>query len=325
MSKAISSEHSRFSRGDNEIMQAWRQGAVSAEEALSGLTPMLKRLARWAADKYGIQGLADDIQQELAVALLGDAGKKWRPGTSISSYMAGWAWRIASIMGQEAGREQSFDEMFASSEADFLHGEGDRAGMSWGGLVADEETPEHLALADGSSALARSALMGISLDALDRELARVDPRRKSTRKSPPRKKHMTPNARLVTLREAVGLTRPDMAAALGLPLGRYAAFESGKIRSVPDEVYEQAEALVKNASQRVKLGEELADLPMSRIIELWCSMLGQDDPMVVADLLDVSPRTMRRWASDLYKPRRAIVISHHVRVHEHLQRLQTKP
>lgn len=306
-------------------MLAWRQGAVSANEALSVLTPMLKRLARWAADKYGVQGLADDIQQELAMALLGEAGKKWRSGQSISSYMAGWAWRIASGMGQEAGREQSFEELFASSEADFLHGEGDRAGMQWGGLATDEDTPERLALAEGPSGLVRSERLGISLDALNRELARVEPRRKSARKSPERKKQLTPNARLVAFREAVGLTRPDMAAALGLPLGRYAAFESGKIQSVPDEIYEQAEALVKNASQRVKLGKEVADLPMSRVIGLWCSMLGQDDPMVVADLLEVSPRTMRRWLSDLYKPRRDIVISHHVRVHEHLQKLHAKP
>lgn len=303
---------------DDEIMRLWVRGALPDKDALGQLTPMLKRLARWAADKYGIKDQAEDIQQELALALLGDARKKWKPNQPISSYMAGWAWRIASVLSQSAAREQSFDELFDSSEAEYHRGDGDRAAMAWGGVLneaIEDLTPEHAAMADINLATYQKALSSISVDALDQALMRLEPKRKDGRSCSYKKKLQT-NERLKSLRESIGLNRPDMAAALGMPLFRYVALETGKIKTVPEDVYRQAEELANNASKRVKMGSQLIHLSMSQIVDLWCKQLGTSDAMVVAEKLGVSRRTMRRWLDDEYKPKHDVVMSYHLRIHD---------
>lgn len=322
-------------------MLAWKQGRISANEVLSALSPMLRRLSRWAADKYKVNGFADDIYQELAIALVGDAGKKWNPKQPIFSYMAGWAWRIASSMEVEISRESSYDELYQSTESEVFNKSSDREIMDWKNLIADENTPENFVIEKELNDISsKPEELGISLSVLDRELARVDSSLKTSarkgvqervgtqdnnedppkRKYQSRKKIMVVNQRLLTLRNSVGFTRADMASALGLTLSRYAAFESGKIKSVPESIYQQAESLAQNASWRVRASKEIEDLPMSRIIDLWCSKLGIDDPMELAKILDVSSRTMRRWMTDEYKPKNSIVIYHHLQVHDYLQK-----
>lgn len=301
---------------DHALMLDWREGRLDAATALSGLQPMLARLSGWAADKYGLTDQREDIRQELAMALLGDAGKKWRPDLSISSYMAGWAWRIASGIKQATERESLFDDPYASTEAATIEE-----------VQVESDEPARLAELESQQAFAAQAYQRLLSSAVETASWEAEIKdlnsalgRSSRGVSKPRSPNsphrlLKANERLFSLRKAVGLTRLDMAAALGIPLGRYAGYESGKIQTVPPQIYERAELLLANASARVKISEEIAELPMSAIVDRWCELL-ERPPLEVAKMIGVSRRTMQRWLSDIYRPRQNIVVYHYMKIQE---------
>lgn len=305
---------------DNDTMRAWRVGEIDANTALLRFTPLIKRLARWASNRYNIPGHQDDLQQELSIALMGDAGSKWNPDQPISSYLAGWAWRIASSLKQTSGRDLSFNEIYITSESDFLRGEGDQAVMDWGGLlVAEEHTPEYFAEAAIQNDVRKTALASISLTDLDAEISRLEanlkPKKSSQSAEQKRRKRKTDmNERLLSIRSSLGLTRPEMAGLMAMSFARYTAYESGKTLVVPDDVYDRAKIAIENAASRVRISDEIAGLSMSQVITLWQGITGMQNPMEIAKLLDVSPRTMRRWLSNEYIPRRDIVVGHHAHI-----------
>lgn len=291
---------------ENDIMRDWIDGKIDSNEALRKFAPLLQRLSRWAARKYNVPNHAEDIEQELALALLGQAAEKWNPALSISSYMTGWAWRIASSMWQANMREESFDELYAKTESDIL------SEHTLEAINAIQDDQPIYAMIDRE--FLRRVPDGFSIDGLDRALSAFpSPDRKP---SGPRGKNprcLKQNKDLLKIRHAVGMTRADMAASMGISLGRYAGYESGKIQSVPEDIYERANLVYSNMRHRTRLTEEIADLPMSEIIKKWCGMLRCSETQT-AEYLGISKRTLRRWSEDDYKPRHSIVLRHHIKV-----------
>lgn len=297
---------------ENTVMRQWRAGEIDDAQVILALRPLMDRLARWAADKYAIHDLADDIEQELSLALIGPAGKKWRPEQPISSYLAGWAWRIASGMGGDAAREIPYGELFDASEGDAREAEGNTLSFGEEPLVAYIPPPEEAASRIIEEERVQQHLTTAILAAVEAGIARLDgsknkkkPVTAIKRKGVPRKR----NERLLALRQSVGMTRPEFAAALGLSLSRYAAYESGKT-AMPESVYTAALSLIENKLQSVRLLSEIEGLSMSQIVHLWMRKLDMNE-FSLADTLGVSRRTMKRWLSDVYKPRHDIVLFHH--------------
>lgn len=290
---------------ENDVMRDLVAGKIDSNQAILELSSLLRRLARWAARKHNILDHAEDIEQELALAILGKAAEKWTPGLSISSYMTGWAWRIASSMWQSKMREESFDELYSKTESEaFSEGNLDAIG------IQDEQSL--YAMID--SEFLRRVPDGFSIDGLDRALSEFSvPDLKPSKSKIKNNRHLNPNKVLRKIRHAVGMTRADMAASMGISLGRYAGYESGKIRSVPDEIYKRADLVYANMRHRARLTDELDKLPMSAIFQKWCDMLGCTEAET-ADHLGISQRTMRRWKDDVYKPRHSIVLRHHIKI-----------
>ncbi|NVZ11708.1 helix-turn-helix domain-containing protein [Allochromatium humboldtianum] len=291
---------------ENDIMRDWIDGKIDSNQALLKLAPLLQRLSLWAARKYNVPGHAEDIEQELALALLGEAAKKWNPVLSISSYMTGWAWRIASSISQSKMREENFDDLYSKTESDML------CDRTLEAINAIQDDQSIYAMIDRE--FLRRVPDGFSIDGLERALSEFpDPDRKPTSDRIKKARRLKPNKYLLKIRHAVGMTRADMAASMGISLGRYAGYESGKIQSVPEDIYERANLVYSNMGHRTRLTDEIADLPMSEIIQKWCRMLNCSETEA-AEHLGISKRTLRRWIEDDYKPRHSIVLRHHIKV-----------
>lgn len=295
---------------EDRAIRAWRKGEIDDNQFIIKLTPTLKRLASWSCDRYGVNSLKDDAFQELCIALVTKAGKDWNPSQPISTYMAGWAWRIASSMANESKKEASFDVLFEENELD---------------AVIEEqsiEQNEDLIIESIDDEVSRKAfLKKISLKDLDAEVKHLskkdeDKKPKNIRKTS-KVKDLVRDERLYDLRYKAGLTRAEMAEAMGIPLSKYAAYETGKTRKVPDHVYQNAEMVVENASARAEYSKLLCNRSMSEIVELWCAMAGTSRPDDIAKILKISVRTLRRWLYNNYKPRHNIVISHHLQIVRH--------
>jgi ribosome-binding protein aMBF1 (putative translation factor) len=122
--------------------------------------------------------------------------------------------------------------------------------------------------------------------------------------------------RLFDARASLGMSRRELAAAIGMEFSRYAAYESGKRASVPGEVYESVELLLENSATSVRRANEIKGMSMSEVVQLWQKILGGCSVAELQDAICVSPRTMRRWRLDLYTPRHNIVVSYHSKVYE---------
>lgn len=296
-------------RSLEQAMRDWRDKKIDDNQAFNIFLPRLEVLANWAARKYDVPEYAEDIKQELSLALMGKAKDEWHPWLSISSYMAGWAWRIASSMRQSKIREDSFDDLYSRTELETLT----EAPAYFLEHIQDDH---HIYVAADSDFLYR-VTEGFSPQALEnafQDFHISDPPIKIQKKSSVNhQRQLTPNRKLLNIRNAIGLTRADMAVALGISLGRYAGYESGKIRSVPKEIYERADLALSNMRHRARLSDEIGDLEMSEIVNIWCILLDATH-QELANFLDVSLRTLRRWSQNDYKPRPSILIRHHLRV-----------
>jgi transcriptional regulator with XRE-family HTH domain len=286
----------------DEIMLAWRRREVSSDKVLMELMPLIKGISRWAADKYNVSSMRDDIFQELCIALVGEAGEKWHPERSISSYMAGWAWRIASSMSNKSVKEFSCDSLYFDGDEEEKETE----------FVFNYNEDELIEEIDNQKSEKLLAL--ISTTALDRELMYLMPKKAEKQTKATISAELILNKRLFDLRQTVGLTRPDMAEALGVSMSRYAAYETGKAKIVPEEIYASAESMVENASMRVKFSKELEQLEMKEIVLLWKKMLDTDSDEYLVKILDISYRTLKRWLYNNTKPRHSIVMTCHVKV-----------
>jgi DNA-binding transcriptional regulator YiaG len=285
-------------------MIAWRNGKISSNELLRLMHPLIKKISIWAADKYGVSFLKDDVYQELSIATIGVAGGKWDPSNStIANYLVGWAWRIASSISNHKLREISVD--YAYSDEDL--------GSSEFSLISDSSETDLIEEIDAKEA--NKLLDGISLSAIDRELASLAPKqvkREKAKRKPEIK--TTRNDRLFNLRQSIGLTRPDMAEALGISLSRYAAYETGKSTNIPNQIFFDSEAIAENASSRTRFTKDLENLSMKEIIENWRAMLGIEKDEDLVKILNISQRTLKRWLYNGNKPRHSIVMTCHVKV-----------
>lgn len=293
-------------RRENDVMRDLVDGKIDSNQALREFAPLLRRLSIWAARKHNIPDHAEDVEQELALAILGKAAEKWNPALSISSYMTGWAWRIASGMWQAKMREESFDELYSKTESDIISG----INLDAINGIQDDQPIYNMIDSD----FLQRVQDGFSMEGLDRALSEFPaPEGRADRDRNKKTRRLKPNQELLRIRHAVGMTRADMAASMGIPLGRYAGYESGKIQSVPDDIYNRANLVYSNMGHRTRLTNEIAELPMSEIIQKWCRMLGCSETEA-ADYLGVSLRTLRRWKEDVYKPRHSIVLRHHIKI-----------
>lgn len=307
-----------LSKTEDEYMKAWRSKEITDNQLVTALSSMLKRLASWSSDKYGISHHKEDVFQELAIALIAKAGYSWNNSQPISSYMAGWAWRIASSIASISNKESSFDSLYEDSELEsFL-------------IEHSVYSNEDDLLEDIDKERSKAQLLEkISLADLDNELSLLSEPRKGTlssgtKKRPPRKTTLVLNERLYNYRFQSGLTRVEMAEAMGLTLSKYAAYETGKTKKVPFWIFEQAEQVVSNASSRSVYSDELSQKSMTEIVNLWFDMLKLENIEDIAKILRVSVRTLRRWLYNNHKPRHNIVINYHLKVINHIKKQEVK-
>lgn len=306
-----------LSKTEDEYMQAWRSKEITDNQLVTALSPMLKRLASWSSDKYGVSYHKEDVFQELAIALIAKAGYSWNNSQPISSYMAGWAWRIASSIANLSNKESSFDSLYEDSELE--------------GFLIEHSVNSHEddLLEDIDKERTKVQLLEkISLADLDNELSLLSAPRKgslsSGAKRPTRKTTLILNERLYRYRFQSGLTRVEMAEAMGLTLSKYAAYETGKTKKVPSWIFEEAQQVVNNASSRSIYSDMLSQKSMTEIVKLWFEMLKLENIEDIAKILRVSVRTLRRWLYNNHKPRHSIVINYHLKVIHHIKKQEVK-
>jgi DNA-directed RNA polymerase specialized sigma24 family protein/DNA-binding XRE family transcriptional regulator len=305
-----------LTKSEDEYMQAWRSKEITDNQLVTALSPMLKRLASWSSDKYGVSCYKEDVFQELSIALIAKAGHSWNDSQPISSYMAGWAWRIASSIANLSNKESSFDSLYEDSELE--------------GFLIEHSIDSHEddILEDIDKERTKVQLLEkISLADLDNELSLLStpPRTSkgslsSDAKRSARKPTLVLNERLYNYRFQSGLTRVEMAEAMGLTLSKYAAYETGKTKKVPSWVFEEAQQVVNNASSRSIYSDILSQKSMTEIVKLWFDMLKLENIEDIAKILRVSVRTLRRWLYNNHKPRHSIVINYHLKVIHHIKK-----
>lgn len=334
-------------------MRQWQSGELDAARALQHFAPVIERLSRWATRAHGLPlDVIDDTRQELVLALLTQGVPNWKPelGQDVSSYFASYAWRVAAHLARHMRREPTYDELYDDTlvaAPDLPWSSGSESGLLAPSPEALLEKERHGVLHTDDLAPIRSAHLAASIDqalaAIDTSAARRPgrPRLSDTRtrlqavRGGQARARLRPkiNQRLRAARTAMGLTRFDMAQALGIPLWRYAKYESGQVAPVPESIYAQVDALESNMAHRRRITEAFADYSMSAIIAFWESLLEQagidSGPEGIRSLLGVSQRTMFRWQYDFYKPRENIVVSHHGTIEEivkaHAPGLRTLP
>lgn len=308
-----------LTKSEDEYMQAWRSKEITDNQLVTALSPMLKRLASWSSDKYGVSCYKEDIFQELSIALIAKAGHSWNDSQPISSYMAGWAWRIASSIANLSNKESSFDSLYEDSELE--------------GFLIEHSVDSHEddILEDIDKEQAKVQLLEkISLTDLDNELSLLSAPRTSKdslsndAKKSARKSTLILNEKLYNYRFQSGLTRVEMAEAMGLTLSKYVAYETGKTKNVPSWVFEEAQQVVNNASSRSTYSDILSQKSMTEIVKLWSDMLKLENIEDMAKILNVSVRTLRRWLYNNHKPRHSIVINYHLKVIHHTKKQEVK-
>lgn len=301
-------------------MQMWCDGLISDDKALRGLSEYVKRIAFWSADKYRVQDYREDIYQDLMIALTGPIKQSWESPRDIGTYLSGWAWRIASNYALRMRREYLFDEAFASTEREEAERETDRDAQTWAGLVTHEDPEHHLMMSIPDSASRPPSMTDEALDRALRE-CRSRSRKKGASVARNALKPLKQNtkyvqdagSRLAVERRRMALTRADMAEALGLPVGRYTAYETGKNSSIPVHLFEQIELLKSNLGYRIRVSEMLEPLSMSEIVGLWSDVL-KIHPVQLCQKLDVTQRTMNRWINDSYRPKQSVVVDYHLQL-----------
>lgn len=295
---------------DGQAVLDWRNNKISAEQLLKKLSPRLKNIASWASNKYGIKDYADDVYQDLMIALVGDAGKKWNPSQNIGSYMAGWGWRIASSYQAKIFKEGSFDQLFDENEEDL---------SSANPLLLSEEIPIEDVI---DEELRLKNLSQINLSALDKEIRKIEVQLqpKGTKRTYKKQTDLQRNEHLYFARLKFGLTKQEMAQALGIEHHKYVAYETGKTIRVPDLVYSKINDLNENMSARLEYSNQLLDKSMPEIINFWLNMLELNNVDSLTKIIGVSKRTLRRWQLIDNKPRYNLVMNYHLMVCDYIKK-----
>ncbi|RME61069.1 XRE family transcriptional regulator [Candidatus Parcubacteria bacterium] len=312
----------------DENAKKWQSGELSDNAFLAKESSQIYRISKWAADKSGQTDLADDVFQELSILLLSKVKALWDPQkSSFSSYISGYAWRVAMAQKSKFSKELHVDSYYDSS----VGGEEDVSLVEalgiWGG---DVETPDDIIEEiedDLEQELAKRQLqekMG-GIDSLEKLLDQeIDvlsqklglKKAKSTKR---RKRKQVKNSFLVSARNELGMTRQEMARFLGMPLHKYASYEDGKIKEVPDEIIDAINELKENMSDRIDLYKSgLYEMDMPEIVDNWMALLGVNTIQELADKLGVALKTVRRWKRGEYKPKPSFIRKYHQRVLEAL-------
>jgi len=137
----------------------------------------------------------------------------------------------------------------------------------------------------------------------------------SITKSAPRShiiKKRSPNAmRLQEVRKVLGMEIKDFADALDVNEYTLLTYLYDRVKVVPKEVMDRAEALNTEGDGAFQLeAAQFEGVPMSEIVERWMSLLKIDHPGDLAELLNTHAFTVRRWCLNQSRPRPGKLVSY---------------
>lgn len=109
---------------------------------------------------------------------------------------------------------------------------------------------------------------------------------------------------LINCREKLGLTQPEMAVRLGMPLSTYHAYEYARVRNVPKDILANVQTMVDRASEEACPFEKYQGMSMVQISDVWAERVDVDPSNVTAFALrlGVNKSTVSRWRSGGQKP-----------------------
>lgn len=103
-------------------------------------------------------------------------------------------------------------------------------------------------------------------------------------------------------RMAMGLTQEELANLLGVKRGKIVNIENGRIKNPPPGLLESIESLKDELSEQRQLYNQIQSRPMSEIIAEWKEKLGVERDGELADLLNVTPYSIKRWKLGEVRP-----------------------
>ena len=151
----------------------------------------------------------------------------------------------------------------------------------------------------------------------------------------------TANADQIELRNirlSLGMSQPEFAGEIGIKVPRLSSYEYGKTSGVPEHIMDAARKLRRDAVARNTLQELYGDKPMAEIFSGWvehisealrsCGELAPDVPAVgdsfIAQLLQVTETTLRRWRNNRARPSLNMINVHHEAVSFFVTRCKIK-
>jgi DNA-directed RNA polymerase specialized sigma24 family protein len=109
------------------------------------------------------------------------------------------------------------------------------------------------------------------------------------------------HTRLATIIDLLALQRGEMAALLGIPQPRLASYLDAHVQVVPDNILRKAEDILNSMPDRAALVVRYNIMPISAILGEWIGRFGLTTQSIV-ELLQITPRTVKRWSQDQNKP-----------------------
>jgi len=108
-------------------------------------------------------------------------------------------------------------------------------------------------------------------------------------------------ARLSTIRKLLGLSIAKYADEIGIPEYRLISYLYTRVQKIPDDVVSRAESLFSVGKNTALSTASIADMTMTRILQIWRSQIGGTNEDV-EKRLGLSSSTIPRWEQGVTRP-----------------------
>lgn len=294
---------------------SFQSGKLDESGLARSVYPTIRRFAKVAAHGIGIADEAEDLVQTLWVMFIERIAREYDPSQSIYPYLTTFARNLArnALWQRQAtpplppahDREQD-EELITDRLGAMWHAEDTPIDDAVSRKRALAKVAELLSNGKGNPAAGHGLMPGIQL------VKAVNLKFENPRRKPAKARVLSPDQKeLIHIRTELGMTQPEFADYLNINVPRLSSWEYGRTSGVPEHFMNLARDLLKMGNKTHADGKQaFGNKSMSEILAQWAQSLGVDvnDNYELAQLLQVSEPTIRRWRDNEVKPRIAKLV-----------------
>lgn len=267
--------------------------------AIARIRPVMRKCAKAGAFKAGAPDLADDVEQELWLFMMGSGGTRIDLTYNLEPWLIEAARRMTLALRRNL---QPAEEISAEEESTETGSEPvthDDA-MHRAEISLDRQKALHY-LMRKCNKIRELTVHFVTEEAVEQPKELVDIGQ--ARREPAKAYRGSPAAReLREIRQRLRLTHEEMAMRLGLKMPTYQSYEYARVKAVPEDVMERARALLDDQDYSYA-AEIFKGRKMSEIVADWAKRLGLEASVSqIARLLAVNKSTVSRWLTDQAMP-----------------------